>query len=246
MKLAQTIVAVTVVTGVATGLFAAQAPLTRPAGAERFEVTSIKAVRPTLVKTIDALKKKDLPGAKAAFEEYDSAWNGIEVYINTRSRPTYDELERNLQAKITEGLNAPNPDVATLTSQAESMLAKYDEAIRMVEQAMPLNPLFDDVARLRIVRASLREVNPALKAGNVAKARKSFSTFDEKWDSIEDLVKVRSREAYDAIEKGMIDIERALMPAMPNVDQVSSLVSAVMDKYNVIVAEITREARTRS
>jgi len=225
----------------------ADAGQTPRAGAtERFEVTSIKAVRPTLLKTLDALKKKDIAGAKSAFGEYDSAWNGIEVYINTRSRPMYDELEHNLQAKITEGLNAPTPDLPALTTLAESMLVKFDEAIRMVEQATPLNSLFDDVARLRIVRASLREVTPALKAGSIDKARKSFSTFDDKWDSIEDLIKARSREAYDAIEKGMIEIERALMPAMPNVDQVSALVSAVMDKYNAIVAEITREARSRS
>ena len=48
----------------------------------------------------------------------------------------------------------------------------------MVAKAAPLNPLYDDVARLRIVRAHLREVIPALKAGDVAKARKSFDEFD--------------------------------------------------------------------
>ena len=48
----------------------------------------------------------------------------------------------------------------------------------MVEKASPLNPLYDDVARLRIVRAHLREVNPAVKTGNFAKARDSFKAFD--------------------------------------------------------------------
>jgi len=50
------------------------------------------------------------------------------------------------------------------------MLVKYDEAIDMVAKAAPLNPLYDDIARLRIVRAHLREVVPALKAGNFDKA----------------------------------------------------------------------------
>ena len=54
---------------------------------ERFEVTSIKAIRPTLVNTIAALQAGDVPRAKAAFEAYDSAWNGIELYINVRSKP---------------------------------------------------------------------------------------------------------------------------------------------------------------
>jgi hypothetical protein len=125
------------------------------------------------------------------------------------------------------------------------MLSKYDEAIAMVEKAMPLNPLYDDVARLRIVRAYLRAVNPAVKAGNFAKARKSFKEFDDKWDSIEDLVKARSRDSYDAIEKGMVDIERALMPAKPDTDQVTTLVSGVMDKYNAIVAQVTKEAAAK-
>jgi hypothetical protein len=213
------------------------------AAADRFEVSSIKAVRPTLVNTISALEKKDVAAAKAAFDAYDSGWNGIEVYINTRNKGMYDDLEHNYQSRIAEGLNSTNPNRDALLADAKAMLAKYDEAIRMVEKAAPLNPLFDDVARLRIVRASLREVNPALKSGNSAKARKSFSTFNDRWDSIEDLIKARSREAYDAIEKGMIQIERALMPDRPNVNEVTALVTEVMDKYNAVVAQITKDAR---
>jgi hypothetical protein len=53
--------------------------------ADRFEVASIKAVRPTLVRTVDALQKNNPKAARDAFGDFDSAWNGIEVYINTRS-----------------------------------------------------------------------------------------------------------------------------------------------------------------
>ena len=214
-------------------------------GGERFEVSSIKAVRPTLVNTVAALKKGDIAGAKAAFDAYDSGWNGIEVYINTRSKEIYNELELHLQADITKALNSPGPNTSAILTDAQALLAKFDEAVSMIEKAAPLNPLYDDVARLRIVRAHLREVSPALKAGDVAKARKSFAAFDDKWDSIEDLVKARSQDAYTAIEKGMIDIERALMPDKPDAAQASTLVSGVMDKYNAIVTEITREARSR-
>ena len=227
--------------------FAAQslAPPVRAAGTESFEVSGIKAVRPNLVNTIAALKAGDHAGAKAAFEAYDSAWNGIEVYINTRDKNMYSELEQNYQARIAKALDSPDPDKNALLADAQAMLAKYDEVIRAVEKAPPLNPLYDDVARLRIVRASLREVTPAVKAGNMGKARKSFSAFDGKWDSIEDLIKARSPEAYTDIEKGMIQIERALMPDKPDPDQVTALVKGVMDKYNAIVAEITKEARGR-
>jgi tetratricopeptide (TPR) repeat protein len=213
--------------------------------AERFEVESIKAVRPTLVDTATALQKGNVKAAKDAFAAFDSAWNGIEVYINTRDMEMYNTLERVMQAKLSEGLNGASPNAQELLAQAKAMLAKFDEAIAMVEKAAPLNPLYDDVARLRIERAHLREVNPAFKAGDLARARKSFNEFEEQWDAVEDLVKIRSREAYDAIEDGTFKISQALKPASPDINQVTTLVSGVMDKYNSVVTQVMKEARGR-
>jgi tetratricopeptide (TPR) repeat protein len=221
----------------------ASAASPQPADNERFEVSSIKAVRPILVRTIAALKKGDAAEAKTDFEDYDSGWNGIEMYINTRDKAMYRELEQTYQAKIEKALAAPNPDTAAVLADAQAMLGKYDEAIGMVEKGEPLNPLYDDVARLRIVRSNLREVVPALMAGDVAKARKSFAAFDDKWDSIEDLIKARSADSYADIEKAMIQVEQALMPQKPDVDQVTGLVKGIMDKYNAVVADITKDAR---
>ena len=153
----------------------------------------------------------------------------------------YDILEHNYQPKITKALEGPSPDVAVVLADAQAMLVKFDEMVAMVAKMPPLNALFDDVARLRIVRAHLREVNPALKAGNIAKARKSFEAFDNNWDSIEDLVKARSADAYVAIEKGMIEIEQALMPDKPDVDKVTALVNDIMGRYNAALAEWRRK-----
>jgi hypothetical protein len=226
---------------------AGEAPAAKNTGAsERYEVSAVKGVRPTLVRTLAAVQKRDLKAAQAAFDDYDSAWNGIEVYINVRNREMYDVIEHKLQAKITESLKTVNLDWAAITADIQAMLAKYDEAISMIEKGAPLHPLYDDVARLRTVRSHLREVPPALKAGDFAKARKSFDTFDEKWDSIEDLVKARSNEAYVAIESGMIQIDRALTAKEPDVAQATGLVNGVLEKYNAIVAQITREARDAS
>src|ERR1700704_442713 len=207
--------------------FAGQAP----AADERFEVSSIKAVKATLVETAAALQQGNVAKAKEAFDNYDSAWNGVEVYILTRSKPMYDKIELDLQARINKALEGPNPDLAKLRADIQEMIGKYDEIIAMVSSAAPLNPLYDDIARLRIVRAHLREVTPALKAGNLAKARKSYEAFDANWDSIEDLIKARSADAYVAIEKGMIQIEQALMPEKPDVAQVTALVAAVTTQY---------------
>src|SRR5712692_4486309 len=123
------------------GLFTALVMLGQPgqAGAveaakpgERFEITSVKAVRPTLVDTVAALQKRDIAAAKAAFAAYDSLWNGIEMYVSTRSKDMYDALEHVLQARIEKAFGAPNPDVAALLADAQAMLVKYDEAIDMV------------------------------------------------------------------------------------------------------------------
>jgi hypothetical protein len=157
----------------------------------------------------------------------------------------YEFLEVNYQRKIAKGMEATPPDMAALLADAQIMLAKYDEAIGLVSKAAPLNPLYDDVARLRIVRAHLREVPPALKAGDFAKARKSFAAFDSSWDSIEDLIKARSGDNYVAIEKGMIEIEQALMPEKPDAAKVTALVNDVMAKYNASLAEVMKEARSK-
>jgi hypothetical protein len=210
---------------------------------ERFEISSLKAVRPTLTNTLDAVQKRNAARARDSFQAYDSAWNGIEFYVNTRSRPMYEVLELQYQPKITKALEGATPDFAALTPEVQGMLAKFDELVAMVEKAAPLNALYDEVARLRIVRAHLREVPPALKAGNLVKARASFKNFDDNWDSIEDLIKARSADAYVAIEKGMIEIEDALMPEKPDVAKATALVNDVMTRYNAVLGEIAKDAR---
>jgi hypothetical protein len=218
----------------------------QPAAAqERFEVTSIKAVRPAIVNTINALEKRDIAAARDAFEAYDSAWNGIEAYINVRSKEAYDILEHGFQARIEKGLSGANPDAAALLTEAKGLLAKFDETVAMIAKQPPLNPLYDDVARLRIERAHLREVPPALKAGKFEKARKSYQAFDDNWDGIEDLIKARSADAYVSIEKTMIEIEQALMPEKPDVEKVNAMVNTIMTQYNAALAEVVKEARAR-
>src|SRR5258706_12305179 len=108
---------------------AATLAITGAAAQERFEVTSVKTARPPLADTVAALQQRDIARAKAAFDAYASAWNGIEVYINTRSTEIYEFLGINYQRKIAKGMEATPPDMAALLADAQIMLAKYDEAI---------------------------------------------------------------------------------------------------------------------
>jgi len=217
----------------------------RAAEEERFEISSIKAIRPTLVDTITALRQRDVARAREAFADYDSGWNGIEVYINIRSKDVYRVLELEFQPRITKALDKPNPDISDVLTDVQAMLVKFDEAVSMFANAARLDPLYDDVARLRIVRAHLREVTPALKAGNLAKARKSFEAFEDGWFNIEDFVRAQSLDAYVAIETGMVQIEQALlMSDQPDVAAVTTLVGGVMNQYNAVVTEVQKEARS--
>jgi hypothetical protein len=217
----------------------------RAAEEERFEISSIKAIRPTLVDTITALRQRDVARAREAFADYDSGWNGIEVYINIRSKDVYRVLELEFQPRITKALDKPNPDISDVLTDVQAMLVKFDEAVSMFANAARLDPLYDDVARLRIVRAHLREVTPALKAGNLAKARKSFEAFEDGWFNIEDFVRAQSLDAYVAIETGMVHIEQALLLTdQPDVAAVTGLVGGVMNQYNAVVTEVQRQARS--
>jgi hypothetical protein len=212
---------------------------------ERFEISSIKAIRPTLVDTISALQQRDITRAKAAFEDYDSGWNGVEVYINIRSKQVYRLLELDFQPRITKALENPNSDISALLADVQAMLAKFDEAVGVFAKEAPLNPLYDDIARLRIVRAHLRAVAPALKTGNIAKARKSFDAFEDGWFNIEDFVRAQSLDAYVAIETGMVQLEQVLlMPDKPDVSAVTTLVGTVMTHYNAVVTEVQKQARS--
>ena len=219
--------------------FAGQAP----AADERFEVSSIKAVRGTLVDTAAALQQGSIPKAKEAFEAYDSAWNGVEVYIGTRDKPMYDKIELDLQARVEKEMAQPMPDMA-----AEGRLAGDDRQVwtrpsRWSRRRLRSARCSTMWPRLRMVRSHLREVTPALKAGNIAKAKKSYEAFDGQWDSIEDLNKARSADAYVAIEKGMIQIEQELEPAKPDVAKATALIAEVNTQYNAALAMVAKEAR---
>ena len=212
-------------------------------GAARFEVTSLRAVRPTIQTLIVDLQKKDQAAAKGHIEAFDAAWIGVEVYVNTRSMDMYNDIEHNWEAKLEKELSMPGADLAVALSDAQALLKSYDAMLDYVAKAPPLNSKFDDVARLRIERSHLRDVQNFLKAGGVADAKKARTAFDDNWDNIEDLVKDRSRDAYDSIEKNMVTLEKQLMPAKPDAEMVNATIMAINTEYNKIVQQITKEAR---
>ena len=67
--------------------------------------------------------------------------------------------------------------------------------------------------RLRSVASDIDAALAAVGAGDLAKARQSFESFDQGWDRVEDDVKARSASAYTAIEDAMDDVNATLVKA---------------------------------
>lgn len=226
---------------------AAPAAATKPTeptkSSERKEVTLVKSIRPILANTVAALGKGDIAAAKTAWAPYNGTWNGVEVYVNFRSLPIYQDLENNYEAKITEALGSPQPNAAKILPEAQAMLAKYDEAIQIVETGPAISPIFDDVADLRIARAPLRDVAPALAAGNIVGAKASFDTFTKAWPGISNLINTRSADAYQEIVQAIAQVNAAWQKAQPTAAELTPLVANVTNRYNYGLNLVNTAAR---
>ncbi|HEX8969719.1 MAG TPA: FTR1 family protein, partial [Chloroflexota bacterium] len=102
---------------VATPTSAPNPPAVPPAAAltsNRPEATLVAGPRRRLEDLATALQRQDVGSARAALDAYDAEWNGIEVYVNVRSRALYGEIESHYQADITSALQQPQPDTARI------------------------------------------------------------------------------------------------------------------------------------
>ena len=143
------------------------------------EVGLIKAARQPVGKTQAALEKGDLAAARKAWSTYDPIWNGMEVYVSFRSRPNYEDLELNWQAKITKALEASDAKPAYIIPMAKAMLATWDKTLALAETGPTISPLFDDVAAIRKARQPLRAGTAALAKGDVATTIAAFDEFTQ-------------------------------------------------------------------
>jgi hypothetical protein len=196
-----------------------------------------------LEETFQALQKDDLPAARAAFEAYSSEWNGIEVYVNFRSRPLYGEIESTCEADIEKELEEPSAKPAEILPRLQEMIAKYDEAIRLSDTGPPISPLFDDVATIRMVRAPLRTVGPALKSGDTAKAKSRFDAFKAGWGEVQRLFRDRSADAVQDTDTALAQADRHLSAASTNAAEAGPAVDKLLERYNYGLNLVTAAAR---
>jgi hypothetical protein len=221
------------------------APTTTEAPAPKSpEADLVALARPHIDELTAALGASDLAAAKDALEAYDAAWNGIEVYVNVRSLSMYLKLEADLQVGIEDGLAADAPDFTKLKAMSEELAARYDDAIQMSKNGMPLNPLFDDVATLRIIRADLRITTAALGDGKVDKAKEHFTKFKDGFaKTVEPLLAARNVDNEAATEKAVDAAADGFANASTSVDDLTKLVAKVTSNYNFGVSLWNAAAR---
>ncbi len=190
---------------------AAQTTAAIPAGATLVqanpsskEVRLLKTAVPHITATLDALKKGDINAARSAFKEYSYTWNGIEVYVNSRSRQLYDTIEVQNEFKANDLFDKPGSKAEEIIPLVEGVQKGFVEAIKMAESGPAYNAVLDEIADLRIVKIDLSRSIAALAIGDMTAARTSFEKFNLGWDNIEGSVKPRSKELYKETEK-MLD-----------------------------------------
>ena len=221
------------------------APTTTEAPAPKSNEADLVALaRPHIDELTAALGASNLAGAEDALEAYDAAWNGIEVYVNVRSLSMYLKLEADLQVGIEDGLAVEPPDFAKLKAMSEELAKNYDVAIQMSKDGIALDPLFDDVATLRIIRADLRITTSALADGKVDKAKEHYASFKEAFDStVEPMLAERDFNNEHDTEAAVDAAADGFANAATSAEDLTKLVAKVTSTYNFGVSLWNAAAR---
>jgi hypothetical protein len=172
-----------------------------PKKAATKEVANLKTIPSYIQRWENAIVRRDLPAAIQAGQDYEAAWQAVEVYINHRSLPLYTDLEIDTQFEIDDGLKESQPDWPKLRDLAQHLRQGFDAAIAFISAQPPLSPLFDDLVPLRSVRAQLLISREALAAGDVAKAKTFYEKFKAGYTpSVEGLISLRSTTAAQEVK----------------------------------------------
>jgi hypothetical protein len=159
------------------------------------EVLNLSTVLPFAQKWRDAIARRDRAASLQAEQDYEAAWQAVEVYVNHRSLPLYTDIEVNTQFVIRDGLQQASPDWPKLLQLANHLTQQISVTIGFITVQPALSPLFDDIYVIRKARAQLLISSDALgtapAAGDVAKARTFFTNFTAGFPSAIALIEMR-------------------------------------------------------
>jgi len=82
--------------------------------------------------------------------------------------------------------------------------------------------------------AVVSKTKTAVKAGNFVQAKKEFDKFEDAWKEVEDGIKAKSRNNYEAVEKSMDEISGELKAAKPQKDKLLASLQLLEKTINAI------------
>ncbi|MEA5531518.1 DUF4363 domain-containing protein [Dolichospermum sp. UHCC 0684] len=82
--------------------------------------------------------------------------------------------------------------------------------------------------------AVVSKTKTAVKAGNFVQAKKEFDKFEDAWKEVEDGIKAKSRNNYDAVEKSMDEISGEFKAAKPQKDKLLASLQSLEKTINAI------------
>ncbi|MCU1496380.1 MAG: hypothetical protein JWM47_333, partial [Acidimicrobiales bacterium] len=214
------------------------------ASAPTFEVATVRAVKPTIAATIAALQEGDLTGARQAEQDYNILWHGVEVYLNFRSKPTYDVLEGDIQNRLETELAKPAASATVALGIAKELGAKYDEVIALIEAGKPIGPLFDDVQVFRQNRAYVAQgVVAELNASHAARARRFWATFMTGYPGTRALATARNTARAADLDAAVQAAAPKFADATTSIADLKPLASAVNTKIGTNLSLLNAAAR---
>jgi hypothetical protein len=207
------------------------------------EVINLATIPPFVQRWRSAIARHDVAAAVQAGEDYEAAWQAIEVYINHRSLPLYTDIEPDTQFVIDDGLTQPQPDWPQLLGLVDHLAQQINLAIGFISAQPPLSPLFDDLVPLRGLRAQLTIAANALDTGNVPKGRTFFNKFKSGYPTVDGLIRLRSAAAANETNAALADAAAKFADPNATAAALTPLVAALQNRVGYGVNLLNAAAR---
>lgn len=82
--------------------------------------------------------------------------------------------------------------------------------------------------------AVVSKTKTAVTSGDFVQAKKEFDKFEDVWKEVEDGIKAKSRDNYEAIEKSMDDISGELKASKPKKDKLLTELQSLEKTINAV------------
>lgn len=204
--------------------------------------------------TLTAVKSGDFDAAKQEFISVQEGWKGASSKLNA-SPETVNSIKGNLQTIATD-LKASPPDKAKLVSNLQTLsgslgnLAKGEDptqnASTEAAEEAPVGgaeiPESTDQAQaptnnLLAMQDALAKTNTAVESNEFSTAKTSFSEARQTWFKFGGIVKEKSADSYQTLDRGVKNVNTALNQTEPTQDSILADLQTITSELDSVSAE---------